>query len=73
MISGAVLDVFEKEPLPEDSELWDLDNVYISPHSACFDKDTYKVCIASFGDNLEAYAKGGKDNLISLVDKYKGY
>lgn len=31
-IAGAYLDVFETEPLPETSELWDMDNVLIQPH-----------------------------------------
>ena len=31
-IAGAYLDVFETEPLPESSELWDMDNVLIQPH-----------------------------------------
>ena len=31
-IAGAYLDVFETEPLPEDSELWEMDNVLIQPH-----------------------------------------
>ena len=31
---GAVLDVFEEEPLAEDCELWDLQNVVITPHNS---------------------------------------
>ena len=33
-IEGAGLDVFEKEPLSDDSPLWDLQNVIITPHTA---------------------------------------
>lgn len=33
-IAYAGLDVFEKEPLPEDSEIWNLDNVYMTPHTS---------------------------------------
>ena len=33
-LSGAALDVFEKEPLPADSPLWKLDNVLLSPHNS---------------------------------------
>ena len=32
-LKGAALDVFVEEPLPESSELWDLDNVLVSPHN----------------------------------------
>ncbi|MGL1934969.1 MAG: D-2-hydroxyacid dehydrogenase [Fibrobacterales bacterium] len=35
VIAGAAIDVFEVEPLPKESPLWDLKNLFITPHSAC--------------------------------------
>jgi D-2-hydroxyacid dehydrogenase (NADP+) len=41
-ISYAGLDVFEVEPLPEEDELWDLENVYINPHASGTVKENKK-------------------------------
>ena len=40
-ISGALLDVFDDEPLPADSPLWDAPNLTITPHMGCDDEENY--------------------------------
>lgn len=52
-LGGAYLDVFEKEPLPPESPLWDLPNVIISPHNSAAasgnDERVYQLFLANLG------------------------
>ena len=70
-ISGAGLDVFAQEPLPKDSELWDMENVIISPHIAaatpCYDERATDL----FAENLRRYLAG--EELLNVVDRKRGY
>lgn len=57
-IAGASLDVFEQEPLPADSPLWQMENVIISPHVAGFTSRYYEVVLDLFSTNLRRYING---------------
>lgn len=70
-IAGAGLDVFEQEPLPADSPLWEMPNVIITGHyggvSPAYDDRAFEV----FLDNLHRYRAG--QPLRNVVDKRLGY
>jgi phosphoglycerate dehydrogenase-like enzyme len=57
-LSGAYLDVFETEPLPADSPLWDMPRVIISPHQSSRSRGNAGRVAAIFFDNLPRYARG---------------
>jgi phosphoglycerate dehydrogenase-like enzyme len=52
-LAGAFLDVFEQEPLPAESPLWDMENVIASPHSAGHAAGNYQRVIDLFLDKLK--------------------
>jgi len=70
-IRGAVLDVFETEPLPEGHAFYDLDNVLLSPHCADHTDDWLDLTMRFFVENFQRFAAGLP--LENVVDKAKGY
>jgi len=57
-LAGAYLDVFETEPLPPDSPLWQLPNVLISPHDSAASTGNAARVSEMFLRNLERWARG---------------
>ena len=70
-IAGAGLDVFETEPLPEDSPLWKMENVIITPHMAGNTPHYDERALKIFLENLRRYTAG--EPLTHVVDKQAGY
>ncbi|MDF0581998.1 D-2-hydroxyacid dehydrogenase [Bradyrhizobium yuanmingense] len=71
-IAGAMLDVFEREPLAQDSPLWDLPNVIATPHVAGSPSNyTERVFSTVLADNIERFLKGKA--LKNVVDLGRGY
>ncbi len=57
-VGGAYLDVFEEEPLPTNSPLWELPNVLVSPHSASTSDRENERIVDLFTDNLRRWLRG---------------
>ncbi|WP_299372978.1 D-2-hydroxyacid dehydrogenase [uncultured Tateyamaria sp.] len=70
-IGGAVLDVFEVEPLPQDSPFWDMDNVILSPHCASVYDGWETASFDIFVDNVTRWQAGA--DLRNVVDPVRGY
>ncbi len=72
-IAAAALDVYEVEPLPADSPLWDMENVLISPHCTdrTTDPDWLDLSAQLFVENYYRFVKG--EPLKNIVDKKAGY
>ena len=66
-IAGAGIDVTEPEPLPEDSPLWDLDNVILTPHTAGETRRYEDNVIDVLVDNLERLDAGQADLRNQIV------
>ena len=70
-IGGACLDVFVEEPLPEDSPLWQMDNVILTPHNSWSSPRLEQRAAELFLENLRRYVEG--EVLLNVVDKEAGY
>lgn len=71
IIRGAGLDVFETEPLPETSPLWNMENVIITPHVAALSPFYMERAIKLFIENLSKYLHNA--DMLNVIDKEKGY
>lgn len=72
-IAGAVLDVFEAEPLDETSPLWDMENVVATPHISGHDDDPINIAsiYAIFTENLKRWISN--QPMTHVVDRTRGY
>lgn len=70
-IGGAGLDVFDPEPLPADSPLWDLENVIVTTHYSGITPRYSERLWEIFLDNLGRYVSG--EPLRNVVDTKLGY
>jgi phosphoglycerate dehydrogenase-like enzyme len=71
-LSGAVLDVFDPEPLPADSPLWKTPNLYISPHCSSDDSEAYLPLTLDLVFENAARLIAGR-RVKNRVDPKRGY
>jgi glyoxylate/hydroxypyruvate reductase len=64
-LAGAALDVFDEEPLPASSPLWELENVILSPHTAALSVRENERIVDLFAENLGRYLRG--EELLSRI------
>jgi phosphoglycerate dehydrogenase-like enzyme len=70
-LSGAGLDVTDPEPLNPESELWDMENVILTPHSSGARRTYYDVGCELFAENLRRFMSGRE--LINQIDRQHCY
>lgn len=70
-IRAAALDVFQTEPLPADSPLWEVENLFITPHTAALTERLWERHFVRINENLRRYVSG--QPLLGEVDKQRGY
>lgn len=71
IIAGAALDVYEQEPLEQNSPLYDLDNVILTPHTSGLFPHYNKEALKIFKNNLKLFLEGEK--LVNIIDFDRQY
>lgn len=70
-LRGAALDVFREEPLPEESPLWELPNVLLTPHVSAVSRGYWRREVDLITENLRRFLAG--EQLRNVVDRGAGY
>ena len=71
-LAGAILDVFDPEPIDHDSRLWHTPNLIITPHISADDGDAYiPMTLGLFFENMRLFLDG--KNLLNPVNREFGY
>ncbi len=70
-LSGAAIDVFEPEPLPDTSPLWDVPNLLLTPHTAGNSRAYVSRWAQTLAANLDALERGSA--VTNVVDRDLGY
>jgi phosphoglycerate dehydrogenase-like enzyme len=72
LITHAILDVFEQEPIPPNHVFWKMDNVTVTPHILSITANYLKRAFEIFEQNLHIH-KSESNNYVNLIDVNRGY
>jgi phosphoglycerate dehydrogenase-like enzyme len=70
-LSGAILDVFELEPIPNDSDIWAVPNLMITPHISCDSPDYIQRVLDLWFENFANFLH--KKSFKNIVNRNLGY
>ncbi|MBW9153452.1 phosphoglycerate dehydrogenase [Clostridium estertheticum] len=70
-LAGAAIDVYEEEPLKENSELWELDNIILTSHNSWISQMRNERRFETIYENMKRYIIN--DKMVNIVDLKRGY
>ncbi len=70
-IAGAALDVYQEEPLPQDSPLYELENVILTPHTSGLFPHYNQEAVQVFKNNLRLFLED--EELVNVIDPDRQY